>query len=257
MELIIQAVKLDSGIPIIPFCRRTYILLLFCTLHIAVGAQRLDIGFSYDFVGFCPTRFSNPVFFSETSYKAYYIKKLQCPWGMQDNISLSLAIDYNRFFVTGGFGLNSYLINGIKYKYQYPVGNDGFKTYYSRISCAQTEIEGSFGFILASRSLMRPYIETGLGRLFNPNYREDISDKKTFSSFWSNRTELRNYAELDKPFNYLLLGYGYRGDLFSVYARYKIRLGHHEVFYSNLSIGMSMYARFSKLRKHYIYQPEE
>ena len=177
--------------------------------------------------------------------------------GMEDNFTLSLVVDYNRFFVDGSFGMNAYLINGIKYKYQYPVGSDAFKTYYTRITCGQTDISGSFGYILASRRFMRPYVEAGFGRCSYPNYIEDMSDEKSFKSYWSNRTEMRNYAEIDRPFNYLLLGYGYRGDLFAVSARYKIRLGHHEVFYSNLSLGMTVYTKFSKLRKHYIYQPEE
>lgn len=248
----------ESRIYCVPFLRRTCFILLLFALSASLGAQRLDFGFNFDMVGFFPTRFPNKVFFSETSYKAYYIHKLQCPWGYQTNFSLSLAADYNRFFVDGTFGMNTYLLDGLKYKYQYPIGDDAFNTYYSRIiRLGQTEISGSFGYILSSRRYMRPYIEAGFGRCSYPNYIEDMSDEKSFKSYWSNRTEMRNYAELDKPFNYLLIGYGYRGDLFSVSARYKIRVGHHEVFYSNLSLGMSVYTRFSKLRKHYIYQPEE
>lgn len=172
-------------------------------------------------------------------------------------MSFNAVADYNRFFVKVSFGLNSNLIYGMRYNYKYPIGENSFKTYYSRIAFSQTDISGSFGLVVSSRGFMRPYIEAGLGRCMNPTYREDMATEKSFESFWSDRTELRNYTELDKPFNYLLIGYGYRGDLFTISARYKIRLGHHDVYYSNLSLGMSIYTKFSKLRKHYIYQPED
>jgi hypothetical protein len=239
------------------FFKRLCLSILIIVFPAVLEAQRLNIGLNYDFVGFNPTHFPGRVFFSETSYKAYYIKKLQCPWGAQNNISASLVIDYNRFLISATFGMNAYLIYGTRYSYEWPMAYNDSRTYYSRIQHTQSDLSGSIGYLLSSRHFLRPFVELGFGRWFKPTYIEDMATEKSFKSYWSNRTELRNYAELDKASNYLLIGYGYRGDLFSINARYKIRLGRHEVYYSNLSLGMSVLTRFSKLRKHYIYQPEE
>jgi hypothetical protein len=241
----------------IRFFKRICLIILVIAFPSILEAQRLNFGFTYNFIGLYPTHFSRSLFFSETSYKAYYIKKMQCPWGMQSNMALNVAIDYNRFIINGSLGLNSYLVSGTKYSYTYPLGENVDRTYYSRIQHSQTDFSGSIGYILSSRHFMRPFVEIGFGRWQKPTYREDIATEKSFKSYWSNRTELKDYAGLDKAANYLLLGYGYRGDMFAIAGRYKIRLGRHEVFYSDLGIGMTVLTRFSKLRKHYIYQPEE
>jgi hypothetical protein len=88
-------------------------------------------------------------------------------------------------------------------------------------------------------------------------YSEDFSDDKSFKTLWTGRAELQKQLGLDKAYNFLILGYGYRGDFFSFYTKYNIRVGKSEIFYSNLTFGMAVYTKFSKLRKHYIYQPEE
>lgn len=241
----------------IRFFKRISILILVIAFPALLEGQRLNFGFTYNFIGLYPTHFSKSLFFSETSYKAYYINKMQCPWGMQSNMSLNIVIDYNRFLINGAVGLNSYAVSGTKYHYEYPLGENVDRTYYSRIQHSQTDFSGSVGYILSSRHFMRPFVEVGFGRWQKPKYIEDIATDKSFKSYWSNRTELKTYTGLDNAANYLLIGYGWRGDLFTLGGRYKIRLGKHEVFYSDLEIGMSVLTRFSKLRKHYIYQPEE
>ena len=72
-----------------------------------------------------------------------------------------------------------------------------------------------------------------------------------------NYNEIKEFMGLYKPYNFIVLGLGYRGDMFSVYARYNIRMGNYDVYFSSLSFGMAIYTKFSKLRKHYIFEPEE
>lgn len=244
----------ESGKPGFGIFKRGCVPVLFLLLTVYAPAQRLDVGLTYSFLGFYPTRFPTDIFFAGSSYRAYYIHKMQVPWGMQMHFSADLVAEYSRYFIMGRFGMNETPIEGLKYKYTYPVGNDGFQEYYSRIETGQTDISGSVGYILKSRRHFRPYLEIGVGRSSHPIYREDVSNTKSFSSQWTDQYELRDLTELDKPFNYLIVGFGYFNFLS---ARYNIRLGHHDVFYSYFDIGIQFFTKFSQLRKHYIYQPEE
>jgi hypothetical protein len=228
------------------------LLISFCTTQ----AQRLNTGLTYDFYGIHPTRFPSDILFSESSYKAFYIKKFQVPHDMQANFALNLLVDYSRFFINARFGINSTNLGSI-YKYSYPIGGNGFKDYYSKIQYQQTDISCSFGYFINYQKFMRPYVETGVGRSAPYFYLEEVSDVKSFTSTYPGRIEMKDYLDLGKSYTYVLIGFGYRGDLFALSARYRIRVGNYDVFYSNLSLGMSVFTKFSKLRKHYIYQPEE
>jgi hypothetical protein len=237
--------------------KKAGLLLLLLFVFYAASAQRLNTGLSIDFYGINLTKFPSEIIFSETNYKAYYIKKLQAPSGFQlQNYGLNLIADYSRFFVNTRFNLSS-PVNGIIYKFSYPIGGNEFVDYYSKIYFQQTELSASFGYFIKAQRFFRPYLEAGIGRTFPYFYREDFSDNKTFKTLWTGRHEIREFIGLYKPYTYMTLGFGYRGDMFSFYSRYNIRLGNQKVFYSNLAFGMAIYTKFSKLRKHYIYQPEE
>jgi hypothetical protein len=229
-----------------------FLLLIF---HLA-QAQRLNTGFNMDFYGINVTQFPSGIVYSETSYKAYYAKQLQAPAGMQMNYGANLIVDYNRFFVTTRFDLSAPL-SGIIYKFSYPIGGNNFTNYYSRIQYQRSEISACFAYYIKIQQFFRPFVEAGIGRSIPYFYQEDFSDDKSFKTLWTGRQEIRKLMELDKSYNYLILGYGYRGDVFSFYSRYNIRLGNQTVFFSNLSFGMAVYTKFSKIRKHYIYQPED
>ncbi|TAL73829.1 MAG: hypothetical protein EPN88_04180 [Bacteroidetes bacterium] len=236
--------------------KKALTLSFFLISFYVINAQRLNTGVNFDFYGINITRFPSAIVFSETSYKAYYLKLLQAPAGLQYNYGFTIIADYSRFFINSRFSLYS-PFTGIIYKLSYPIAGNKFLDYYSRIQFQQAEISGSFGYFLNTRSFLKPYLETGLGRTFPYFYVEDLSDDKKFKTLWSGRQELRKYLNLDKPYTYFILGFGYRGDMFSFYSRYKVRLGHNDVYFSNLSFGMAVYTKFSKLRKHYIFQPEE
>jgi hypothetical protein len=231
------------------------VLFLLLVFHL-VRAQRLNTGFNMDFYGIKVTQFPSDIVYSETSYKAYYVKKLQAPAGMQMNYGANLIVDYNRFFVTARFNLTS-PIKGDIYKLSYPIGGNQFRDYYSRIQYQRSEISACFAYYVKIQQFFRPFLEAGFGRSLPYFYQEDFSDDKSFKTLWTGRQEIRKLMALDKSYNYLILGYGYRGDLFSFYSRYNIRLGNQTVFFSNLSFGMAVYTKFSKLRKHYIFQPED
>jgi hypothetical protein len=219
-------------------------------------AQRLNTGFNMDFYGINITRFPSDIIFSETTYKAYYIKKLQAPSGMQTNYGLNILVDYSRFFFNARVNLSA-PIDGMRYKYTYPIGGNQFTDYYSKIYCQQAAITGSFGYFFSPQQFFKPYLEVGIGRASPYFYQEDFSYDKSFKKLWSNHNEIKEYMGLYKPYNFLVLGLGYRGDMFSVYTRYNIRMGNYDVYFSSLSFGMAIYTKFSKLRKHYIFEPKE
>jgi len=229
-------------------------ILLFSSVF--AGAQRLNTGINFDFYGFNLTHFPTDVVFSETTYKAYYVKQIQIPAAFQYNFGVNLVADYSRFFVNTRFNINS-TVKGVIYKMSYPIGGNEFKDYYSKIGFQQTELSATFGYFIKVQNFFRPYIEAGVGKTFPYFYVEDFSDDKKFKTQWTGRQELRKSIGLDQSYNFLIVGLGYRGDMFSFYTRYNIRVGNYDVFYSNLSVGLAVYTKFSKLRKHYIYQPEE
>lgn len=231
-------------------------LIFLLTGFYVAQSQRLNTGINFDFYGVNLTRFPSSVVFSETSYKAYYVKQLQAPSAIQYNIGANMIVDYNRFFVNTRFSIAS-TIKGTIYKLSYPIAGNDFLDYYSRIGYQQTELSATFGYFIKVQNFFRPYLEAGIGKTFPYFYREDFSDDKSFKTLWTGRQEIREYMGLFKSYNYLVLGFGYRGDMFSFYSRYNIRLGNNNVFYSNLAFGLAVYTKFSKLRKHYIFQPEE
>jgi hypothetical protein len=235
--------------------RATIGLFLLFSFQLA-HSQRINTGFSMDLYGINITRFSSDVIFSETSYKGYYVKRLQAPGSMQTNYGGNILIDYSRFFVVTRFDINS-PIKGVIYKLSYPISGNKFEDFYSRIQYQRSEISASFAYYIKVQKFFRPFLEAGLGRSMLYFYREDFSDDKSFKTLWTGRQEIRDLMRLDKPYNYLIIGYGFRGDMFSFYSRYNIRLENKDVFFSNLSFGIAVYTKFSKIRKHYIYQPED
>jgi hypothetical protein len=241
----------------INFRKYLFVTILFLS-YSAAQAQRLNTGISMDFYGMSITRFPSDVFFSETSYAAYYIKQLQAPSGFQlANYGFNIIIDYSRFFVNTRVNLSLPPQKGVIYKYSYPIGGNEFSDWYTAVFYMQTEVSASFGYFLNAQWFFKPYIETGIGRTFPYFYREDFSFEKSFDHSWSDHNVMREYLGLYKSYNYLMLGFGFRGDMFSAYTRYNIRLGDQSVYYSTLSFGIAVYTKFSKLRKHYIFQPEE
>jgi hypothetical protein len=240
-----------------PSIQKTGLLFLLLTWAVHAPAQRLNTGLSLDFYGINFTKFPSDVVFSETNYRAYYVDPTQAPKDAQlANYGLNIAVEYNRYFakIRGNF---SNLMNGIVYKYSYPISGDRMQDYYTRILFQRTELSGSFGYLLNTQKFLKPYIELGYGRVFPYLYAEDFSTDKDFKSLWRGRHEVKELMQLDKSYNFLMLSFGYRMDMLSVYARYSARLGNYDVFYSNLSFGIAFYTKFSKLRKHYIYQPED
>ena len=236
---------------------RKYIIfsaLMYCSF--SAHAQRLNTGITYEVYGIHIAKFPSDIIYSETNYMAYYIKQVQSPGALNLNMSANLVVDYSRFFMSLKFGILS-TPNGIIYQYDYPIGADKFTTYYTKISYQATDITGSAGYFLSAQKFFKPYIELGAGRTSPYFYSEDMSTDRKFGSQWTGRHEIKDILELDKAYTYLLAGIGYRGDLLDVSARYRIRIGDHAAYYSTLSFGFSMYTKFSKLRKHYIYQPED
>lgn len=239
------------------FRKCVIVILLYTSINVA-QAQRLNTGISFDFYGIHLTKFPSDVFFSSKNYQAYYIKQIQAPSKLNFDLGLSLIVDYSRFFVNTKLAIASSSTSGIIYKYSYPIAGNQFIDYYSRIEYQQAELSGSFGYFLSSKSYFRPFVELGIGRTFPYFYSEDVSTSKSFDYTLAGRNdEMRDYLGLDKQYTYLMLGLGYRGDMLSVYTRYNVRLGNQTVFYSNLCFGIAVYTKFSKLRKHYIYQPSD
>jgi hypothetical protein len=221
-----------------------------------IQAQRLNTGITYDIFGYHPTKFPTDIIFSETNYKAYYIKQYQAPHALTVNISANLVVDYSRFFLSAKFGIAS-TPNGIVYKYSYPIGGDAFTDYYSEISYQMTDLSGSIGYYVNRQRLIKTYLEAGLGRSSAYFYSENMSTDPKFGSQWTDRHEITEYLQLDKSFTYILTGIGFRMDIMAISARYKIRIGDFNTYYSSLAFGLTIYTKFSKLRKHYIYQPED
>jgi len=237
--------------------RKLYFAVLLGIAALNAEAQRLNTGVSIDFYSFNPTRFPSDLIFSETNYKAYFIETMQSPRDLQlGNYSLNLNAEYGRYFINTRFGLNSTL-NGLIYKMSYPIGGKQFTDYYSRIQFQKTELALSFGYILNPQKYLKPYFEAGFGKSMPYFYREDFSTDKTFSKLWSGQEEIKELLSLHESYNFLMLSAGYRADFFSCYVRYTTRLGDYPVHFSSLTFGIAAYTRFSKLRKHYIYQPDE
>jgi hypothetical protein len=239
------------------FIRRLFNLFLFFLIIHSADAQRLNTGFTFELYGIHPTKFPSDVFFSNTSYKAYYIEEWQSPKKFSYNFGISLIADYSRFFVNTKLFIANTSSSGVIYKYRYPIGENDFKDYYSRIEYQQAELIGSLGYFLNTQKYFKPYVELGIGRTFPYFYSEDVSTDESFDSYWSDQYELRDYIELDKQYTFVTIGLGYKGDIMAFYGRYNIRVGNFDVYYSNFYFGLSVYTKFSKLRKHYIYQPGE
>lgn len=236
---------------------RAWVTFIALFLMQCLSAQRLSTGMSLDFYGFNPTRFPSDIIFSETSYMAYRIKQFQSPSGWQlSNYGWNLWLEYHRYYLNVRGNLSS-PTKEIMYSYTYPVGGDIDLTYYSRIMYQQFQFSAAAGYFLNTQRLFKPYIEAGLGRSLPYFYREDYSTIKDFSYAWFGREEIKEQTGLSHPSNFLVLSTGVKANSLAFYLRYLIRLGNHDMFYSNLSIGFSASTKFANVRKHYIYQPEE
>lgn len=231
-------------------------VLLFLIICPFLQGQRLNTGLTYEFFGIHAVHFPSDIIFSETNYSAYYVDQFQTPADLNMNIAGNIVVDYSRLFMSLRGGIFT-VPNGVKFRYEYPVGGDEFTTYYSKMQYFCGDISLSIGYFMNAQRFMKPYLEAGVGRVAPYMYNEDMSDDPKFLSQWTGREEIKNTIQLDKSYTYLLAGVGLRGDLLAFSARYRMRIGDFPVYFSTLSFGITIYTKFSNLRKHYIYQPED
>jgi hypothetical protein len=241
----------------IKLIRKLAVLLLLSICSFVGKPQQINTGISMDFLNYYYTKFSSDVFFSPNSYKAYNIRNTQTKMNMGVNMGVHLILDYSRFFINTKFAILGNT-SGVVYKYSYPISGNKFRDYYSKIEYQQLEVHGSLGYFLSSKKLYRPYIEAGFGRAFPYLYTETVYDSKSYDHYYSGmKDEMKELMGLNKQYNFILTGLGYRGSYVSVYLRYIFRLGYHDVYFSYFTFGVAAYTKFSRLRKHYIFQPPE
>jgi len=221
----------------------------------ALYAQRLGTGATFEFLGTHFSYIPTDVIFSGYSYRAYYVDKLQINTKTYFSVAPMLVFDYSRYFITAKAAMTRF--DGVVYKYAYPIANQEFITYFSKIDFQQIEVQGNLGLFLNSRSFARPYIEAGFGRAFTYVVNENVALDNKFDKIWRGRNEVSGLINLDKSYSFLSFSYGVRIDFISFYARYVARIGNFDTYFSYLALGMSASTSFGKIRRNYIYQPPE
>lgn len=215
-------------------------------------SQRLSFGFSYEFVSLNYTHFRKDYFFSNQSYRGYYLKKNQFSYAPTFKYSAIFNIDYGRYTFTGCASMTN--SGGYKFAYSYPIANDQYVNYYSKIEFSTTEFSPSLSYSFFSKSFTRLFVESGFAYVIPVNVTEKMAVNKDFKSYWSNRDELKTFMDLSKPYYNGLIGVGVRVFTFSFGLKYYFKLNNiNTIYYSYFTMNMSAAVNFSKLRKHYIY----
>lgn len=199
--------------------------------------------------------FDNDVLFSNRTYRAYYVKKNQFANDVSMNIGLLSFVDIGRWkFSISGSSNNQTL--GAKFTFQYPVADEQFEEYYSRIQFSEFVISPTVIYILTPDRSLPLFVEAGWCKAFPLSLKEDFSSHKDFSKLWKDVHELRDDINMDTPYNKYLFGIGGGNSMMSVSLRYYIKFNYdvlNENIFSYFTINFSFYSNFSKLRKNELF----
>lgn len=236
-------------------------LLIFVILcQLSANAQRLNFGFGINFLGLYTSHFKENVVFADHSYKAYYVKKTQFSGAGAYQFNFLTNLDYGRSTFTlelGYFTMN----DGIVTKLSYPVAGNSFENYYSKISYGGYCITPIVSNVFSSRRMFKLYAEAGLPYMMLSKglMSETVSyDSRKGGSltYLKNKNEIINELGLTHDYFNILVGIGFKSSIFSISLRYinkinKIADPSNNIGYFTLN--MSIYTKFSKLKKHYLY----
>lgn len=168
------------------------LLTLFLALLITVvNAQRLSFGFNYDFMALHYTSFSEDVIFSNRTYRAFYVEKHNTNLSMTMAASYLTVVDYGRFSLFLDMGIFNET-DGAKIKLKYPVANEEFNTYYSRVKNGGYRINSILYYSFNTPTSFKPAIGAGMSNMFPIEVSEDVSTVKDFAKAWYDVYEIKS-----------------------------------------------------------------
>lgn len=237
--------------------KRTIIIFLIFQAA-AVYAQRLNFGFGVNYGALYFTHFKEDVVFAKHSFRAYYVEKNQTSLTSDLGYNFITCIDYGRFLYTVEAGYFTTGTSGLFTKLAYPVADENFNTYYSKITFGGYKLRPLIGFIVLPKRFFKLYAEAGITRVFLTQFlvNEELSNKKKDGYVWRNQDEIKSELGLTENHLNAVIGAGFRTSFFSVGIRYENKLNKSYQPKNNLgqlTFYFSGYANFSKLKKHYIY----
>lgn len=223
---------------------------------IAVFPQRLSFGVNFQFSGLHYTHFSKDIYFSPSSFKGYYLDQNQYSF-TPNYLSYGFVsvIDISRFALwleADIFSDNEGQLSKLKY----PVSDDEYRIYYSRINNGGSRFLVSLHYILSPARIRKHFAAVGFANISPMNYKEDISLQRDFKKGWYNEYELLPVFRFYNNYNIYLLEYGIKNSNYSLSLRYYFRwnrLTPNDNFYSYLTLSISMITNFSGLKKQILY----
>ncbi|MBI5540807.1 MAG: hypothetical protein HY951_12155 [Bacteroidia bacterium] len=236
-------------------------LLIFVILfQLSANSQRLNFGFGFNFLGFYTTHFKENIVFADHSYKAYYVNKTQFSTAGAYQFNFLTNLDYGRSTFTlelGYFVMN----DGLVTKLSYPVAGNNFENYYSKISYGGYCITPIVSNVFSSRRMFKLYAEAGLPfMILNKALMSETvsyeSRKGGSLTYLKDKNEMINEFGMTHDYFNILVGIGFKSSMFSISLRYINKINKINDPANNLgyfTLNMSVYTKFSKIKKHYLY----
>ncbi len=169
------------------------------------------------------------------------------------------TVDYGRYLFSAELGYFIQQNDGLKTKLSYPIGNNEFRNYYSKISYAGYSLSPIIGYVLNGRRSFKLYAEAGLP--FVVLNESMVSEKialarKSSTDSWSDQDEMTSEYGLTHDYLNWMAGIGYRISAGSMSIRYISKINNASDTGSRLgyfTLNITALTNFSKLKKHYIY----
>ena len=237
---------------------RKIIFVFFLFSQLTVFSQRLNFGFGMSFFSLYNSHIKEDVVFAKHSYKAYYVKKNQFSTVFSFQYSFITSVDYGRFILSADFSYYTQS-DGLVTKLSYPIANNEFSNYYSRISTTCFNLSPIVSYVLTNRHTLKLFVETGLPyTILNKSLVTEkiVYGEKSSESYLSNQDEMKNEFGLNHDYFNFMLGIGYRISSGSISIRYINKINSKSDYGNNLgyfTFNLSAFTNFSKLKKHYIY----
>ena len=227
--------------------------------QLTVAGQRLNFGFGVSFFSLYKTHIKNDIVFGRHSYRAYYVDKNQFSLTSAYQYNFLTSIDYGRYIFTAEIGYYFQQNDGLKTKLSYPIANDQYWNYYSKISYTGYSLNPIISYVISTRHIFKLYGEVGIPfMILNESMVSEkiASERKNGSRYWSDQDEMISELGLTHDYFNLMVGIGYRMSVSSFSIRYINKLNTNADTGSNLgyfTFNISVLTNFSKLKKHYIY----
>ena len=237
--------------------RKIIVLFLVFSQFTVIG-QRLNFGLSFNFTSLYYSHFKEDVVFAKHSYRAYYVDKNQFSFGTSLHYNFLANVDFGRYSVSAEFGYFTQS-DGLKTKLSYPIANNEFYDFYSKVSYMGYQITPVFNYLLTNKRQLRPYGEVGFPyMLMNESLTGEkiASSRKNGSAYWSNQDEMLTEYGLKHDYFNILLGVGYKMSILSFGIRYIHKINSKsdsETGLGYFTFNICIYTNFSKLKKHNIY----